>query len=243
MSDVWEGCGPDDCYDRFDLDPARVVLLEVIAECPHLDFLLLTKRPGNVLPFFERLEFDGPQTRGELMVMAWMKGTPPENVWIGTTVEDQAHADERIPKLLAIPAKVRFLSCEPLLQELRIDRIRKGGDVWLPFEDIGGYGGINWVICGGESGHGARPLHPAWARSLRDQCENAGVAFFFKQWGEWVRNSDIHTGADKSCIVEFDADQDVSKQRRVYRVGKKRAGRLLDGIEHSSFPMEGHEVS
>jgi protein gp37 len=95
---------------------------------------------------------------------------PLSNVWLGTSVEDQRWADIRIPQLLLTPAAVRFLSCEPLLGPV---------DLWAYLE----LGGIDWVIVGGESGHGARPMNPAWARSLRDQCRDAGVAFFFKQWG------------------------------------------------------------
>jgi protein gp37 len=94
------------------------------------------------------------------------------NVWLGTTVEDQQRADERIPHLSTTPAVKRFLSCEPMLGPVVPD-LR----------------GIDWVICGGESGPGARPMHPDWARGLRDQCKAAGVAFFFKQWG----------GADKKA--------------------------------------------
>lgn len=137
---------------------------------------------------------------------------PVRNVWIGVSVEDQATADERIPLLLQIPAAVRFLSCEPLLGpiDLNLKAIPTNSDYVCPqcgpdkygddihrkvyhtFEFLGNLPAairdeneIHWVICGGESGHKARPMHPDWARSLRDQCASANVPFFFKQWGEW----------------------------------------------------------
>jgi protein gp37 len=128
---------------------------------------------------------------------------PPHNVWIGTTVEDQKRADERIPDLIEIPAVKRFLSCEPLLEPLDLS-------YWLT-ESLTPQ--IDWVICGGESGPDARPMHPDWARRLRDQCVSVGVPFFFKQWGAWLH-----------------ADGTMN------RVGKKSAGRLLDGREWSQFP-------
>lgn len=104
-------------------------------------------------------------------------GWPLPNVWVGVSVEDQARADERIPHLLSVPARVRFLSCEPLLGPLTI----KGHLMAGP--DPGACG--SWVIAGGESGFNARPMHPSWVRSLREQCARAGVPFFFKQWGQW----------------------------------------------------------
>jgi len=102
----------------------------------------------------------------------WLNGIAPPGVWIGTTVEDQQRADERIPLLLSIPAKVRFLSVEPMLESVDIESHAFG----IPF-------GINHVICGGESGPKSRPMNPEWARSLRDQCKAAGVPFFMKQMG------------------------------------------------------------
>lgn len=140
-------------------------LLTLIYDTPNLDWLLLTKRPEN----FYRLEEAKIWSNYQSSVAAWIDGTPPRNVWVGTSIEDQTRAFERIPKLLDIPARVRFLSCEPLLGPL---------DLWLDTED-----GIHWVIVGGESGRGARIMREEWALSLRDQCTEAGVAFHFKQWG------------------------------------------------------------
>jgi protein gp37 len=141
---------------------------------------------------------------GSTLARTWLNGMAPHNVWLGTTVEDQARADERIP------AEVRFLSCEPLLGPVNLGLLRS---------PAGGRGYVDWVICGGESGPGARPMHPDWARSLRDQCQAAGVAFLFKQWGEWA--------------WAFSADGRPSMSR----VGKHAAGRLLDGREHNEFPI------
>ena len=110
---------------------------------------------------------------GSELARSWLNGKAPRNVWVGTTVEDQTRADERIPELLGIPARVRFLSCEPLLGRV---------DLW-------GTGatspelGIHWVIAGGESGPGARPMQEDWASSLKHQCSAAGIAFFMKQMG------------------------------------------------------------
>ncbi len=145
MADVFE--------DRIDLADTRKRLWPLIEATPNLDWLLLTKRPENVRA-----------------LAGWDK-TWPENVWLGTTVENQETAKLRIPEIAAIPAKVRFLSCEPLIGELKIRK-------WLPE--------IHWVIAGGESGPHARPSDPAWFRSLRDQCIAGGTAFHFKQWGNWA---------------------------------------------------------
>lgn len=149
-------------------------LLNLIRACPNLDWLLLTKRPQ-----FWRDMMEQAADCGSDVADSWADGRAPANVWIGATVEDQCRADERIPQLLEIPARVRFLSCEPLLEPVN-----------LPLEYAEPLGatkpelpGIHWVICGGESGPKARPMQPEWARSLRDQCQAAEVPFFFKQWG------------------------------------------------------------
>lgn len=190
-------------------------LLDMIRKTPHLDWLLLSKRPRNwdnrVGAACSWMSPLGPYAATKRWLFEWLGGwerenhRTPANIWIGTTVEDQARADERIPHLLRIPARVRFLSCEPLLGPVDCDF---GHPKWRTAESYHSY--IHWVICGGESGPRARPMHPAWARSLRDQCAAAGVPFFFKQWGEHDQNGK--------------------------RVGKHTAGRLLDGKEHNAFP-------
>ncbi len=136
---------------------------------------------------------------------------PLPNVWLGVSVEDQAAAEERVPALLAAPAALRFLSCEPLLGPLSLQKYL-------------GEGGIDWVISGGESGPRARPPEPCWFRSLRDQCRAAGVPFFFKQWGAWA--PDVQWGAS--------APGETGPMRRV---GKLAAGHLLDGKEYFELPQ------
>ncbi len=152
---------------------------------------------------------------------------PPKNVWLGVSVEDQLTADDRIPKLLELPAAVFFLSCEPLLGPINLAQARGLTAapktltmLWPPL--------IDWVIVGGESGPGARPMHPDWARSIREQCLDGGPAFFFKQWGAWSPERyegteivDGGPGTHPYCMV---------------RVGKKIAGRELDGRTWNEMP-------
>lgn len=200
-------------------------LLDLIHATPHLDWLLLTKRPelwrerlAAALAHAERL---APPAPGASMVRSWLyHGYAPANVWIGTTVEDQRRADERIPALVDIPARVQFLSCEPLLEQVNLD-----------------LDGINWVICGGESGHGARPMHPDWARSLRDQCQAAGVAYFFKQWGEWAPAADIDVcDPVMGTPVTSARYHALPGGSGMLRVGKAAAGRELDGRTWDEVP-------
>lgn len=233
--------------DVFDnaVDPVwRRDLFDLIELTPNLDWLLLTKRIGNVgnmlpVPFdFDRLY---------------------PNVWLGATIVNQAEADRDIPKLLAVPARVRFLSMEPLLGAVDLTRIDLDGhrelyplvgttgcedDDGNPTPDLPA---IDWVIIGGESGAGARPMHPDWARSLRDQCAAAGVPFLFKQWGEWVPRGPESMGypivddvprrritdaGDNGQNLGAEGGNDVWTQR----AGKRVAGRLLDGVQHDGFP-------
>lgn len=228
MADVFE--------DHPQVVDARRRLFNLILDTPNLDWLLLTKRPENIM---------------DMVPADWRNGFP-ENVWIGTSVENQEQANKRIPALLDVPASVRFLSCEPLLGAVDLTP-------WLVFEgqydkaewSLANYGAsqpISWVIAGGESGHGARPMHPQWARSLRDQCVDAGVAFFFKQWGEYICYSDLHylpgNGPYGPTVYPwtnnpFDAKQDNTL---MIRAGKKVAGRLLDGREWNEFPSQSQKV-
>jgi protein gp37 len=239
-------------------------LLETISLCPSLDFQLLTKRPENwaVRTLAACLHIAGyrdgqiiskgptaPEMSGGDMVWEWGKeGKAPTNVWIGTTVENQEQAEKRIPHLLKIPAKVRFLSCEPLLGPVKMvkDPLRNtsGKIVLGPCTGLGfivdsfpgGTSfvlGIHWVICGGESGPKARPMHPDWVRSLRDQCAQTEVPFFFKQWGEWAP-CPIGDGPDLVTDAVF--RKGPGHDGEVWRVGNDKAGRLLDGVEHSAFP-------
>ena len=149
--------------DVFEANPAidneRARLWTLIEQTPHLDWLLLTKRPQNVMR----------------MIPEHWRSLLPKNVWIGTSVENQHWADVRIPLLLDIPVRIRFLSCEPLLGPVDlISAVERGG---CDLRD----GRIDWVIAGAESGPKARPMHLDWVREIRDQCEEAKVSFFFKQ--------------------------------------------------------------
>lgn len=166
-------------------------LLDLIRLTPNLDWLLLTKRPQNWRQrVTDAILWNWCEDDQAAMLHAWgcnwlNSRLTPANVWIGTSVEDQARADERIPHLLDIPAKVRFLSCEPLLESLDLSAFFGGPYVGLPGDVIvPNYNfGIDWIICGGESGPGCRPFDSEWARSLRDQCKAASVPFFMKQMG------------------------------------------------------------
>jgi protein gp37 len=207
----------------------------------------------------------------------------PSHVWLGTTVEDEKHADKRIPELLKVPAKVRFLSVEPLLGEVDLEPwVRAGGPQWQcsycrtyhyefgdPYgrgdcprckevgalsgsHELNGKGAVSWAIVGGESGKGARPMHPDWVRSIRDQCVAAGVPFFFKQWGEWAsvldRDKDdpdwrhnytaVKDAYPRKQFLNIDGGQGFHGARVhvVERLGKKNAGRLLDGREWNEVP-------
>lgn len=163
MCDVFE--------DRDDLVEPRRRLFDLITETPNLDWLLLTKRPENILDMVPA-HWHSNLVDGA----AW-----PENVWTGTTVENQECADGRIPHLLNVPAPVRFLSMEPLVEQVDISAfLATSGD---GVEDRPWGSTAAWVICGGESGGGAVRMDPDWARSVRDQCAAAGAAFHFKQTG------------------------------------------------------------
>lgn len=200
LADVFE----DKTDQRQEMDEWRKNLFDLIYETPSLDWLLLTKRPENVQKMVPWM-FHHPDFFG------W-----PANVWIGTSVEDQERADKRIPELLKIPAAVRFLSVEPLLATVDLRPYLQMQ--WLGFGEEQAM--VDWVIVGGESGHDARPMHPDWARSVRDQCQEAGVPFLFKQWGEFGPCTPIDDG-NPDCL---------------HRLGKHRAGRLLDGREWNESP-------
>lgn len=195
MADVFE--------DNRGIEAEREKLWTLIAETPMLDWLLLTKRPENMMRFAPW----GAQ---------W-----PANVWAMTSVENQEQAEKRLPKLLTVPAVVRGLSIEPLLGPVDLER-------WLA--------DIQWVIVGGESGPNARPMHPNWARSVRDQCHAAGVAFFFKQWGNWSPSGD---GRARTFIIQGD---ELHEHALMYNVGKYSAGRLLDGQTWDEFPLVAEET-
>lgn len=265
-----------DVFDNEVPDVWLMRLWQLIFATPNLDWLLLSKRIGNA---------------ARMLPPGWGNGYP--NVWLGASIVNQAEADRDIPKLAAIPARVRFLSMEPLLGpvDLRGLRTDYNGRINAFLHDR-----IQWVIVGGESGHNARPMHPDWARSLRDQCVEFGVPFLFKQWGEWGMPTDqlgaldwpYHPDHDRthwfdarSCARPIESgwsdkyhdagagalrpppfdlfktpeylDQVArcpqeacraagrctgnASRAAVTRIGKKAAGRLLDGRTWDEFPL------
>ena len=262
--DLFHEAVPDEWIDR---------VFAAMALAPQHTFQVLTKRPEHMAAYLlqhdvglrwqhiasrdiEGGDFGDP--------IEWTKCGLP-NVWLGTSVEDQPTADARIPHLLAAPAAVRFLSAEPLLGPVDLTKIypkifaaranaltgiwRWDGGPSRPESPR-----LDWVIVGGESGRHARPMHPDWARSLRDQCQAAGVPFFFKQWGEWKNGSDF---ADDAQVVLRDsrvfankmgAAVDADRVRPISglhptlmrRVGKKASGRLLDGRTWDEMPGGAH---
>lgn len=195
MADVFEW--------RADLNEHRIKLWTLIEQTPNLDWLLLTKRPQHIL-----------------RMTPWDDHWP-DNIWIGTTVENQRLAELRLPHLLAVPARVRFLSCEPLLGPLNLRR-------WF---NKRGYNRIDWIIAGGESGANSRPMHPDWARRLLRQCQDANVPFHFKQWGHWAPAEmfDAPTGV---TTVHLANERPVN----MIGAGKGSAGRLLDGTTWDGLP-------
>lgn len=222
-----------DVFDPVVDDDWRHQLMTLIHDCTNLRWLLLTKRPDQARDYFTHF---GDMSR-------------TDHVWIGTSVEDQATADERIPHLLQIPCVAgRFLSCEPLLGPVnlrsiprpdRFHRQAQGWESWLAGE-------LHWVIAGGESGPQARPMHPDWVCSLRDQCQGTGISFFFKQWGEWCPRGPKSLGYPSvdgvPCIrlTNHGGDDQVGDPGEnpvwMHKAGKKRAGRLLDGREWNEVP-------
>ncbi len=230
-------------------------ILAVMILSPWHTFIVLTKRPERMLSILREIEIDatrnwagglsdcadlichnswkygGPHA-GEPLDVAW----PPPNVWLGVSIEDQATL-ERYKDLRQTPAAVKFISYEPALAPVSMHYDdapylwSNGGDgepVWQ---------GPDWVIAGGESGHGARPMHPDWARQIRDQCKDAGVAYFFKGWGKWVVPPQMAevTYAD---IRDHGAGPPFNETAPI-GVDKKRAGRLLDGCTHNELPERG----
>lgn len=233
---------------------------------PQHTFQILTKRARRMNTFLSEYFSD-----------------PLPNVWLGVTVCNQAEADAKIPVLLSTPATVRFVSVEPMLGPVDLspwdvcDECGHRRNEFDPYNDMGSpwvgdicYNhycyhscegtfskhSLDWVICGGETGPGARPMHPDWVRGLRDQCQGAGVPFFFKSWGEWLPCSQCadddpyiehlscsapYTEIGDDGITDTDTGEGVIcrngvSTEQIFRVGKRRSGRLLDGVEHSAFP-------
>lgn len=260
MSDLFHEAVPDEFIAR---------VFAVMALARQHTFQVLTKRPERMahllnLEAWRAVVWATRENIGRLNWVDWDSsiepGWPPPNVHLGTSIEDQTAADERIPWLLRTPAAVRFLSAEPLLGAINLNRWMGSLECCSVCEEpkdrtkdapgnetaLGwprcvnlrcvAYGEgvasaayrrmIHWVICGGESGPHARPMHPEWVRSLRDQCVEAGVKFHFKQWGEWAPPRwailDKHLPFDPYLFMNIE--------------GKRRAGRELDGRTWDEFP-------
>lgn len=215
-------------------------VFEVMARAPQHTFQILTKRHGRMRSLLNQPWF--PELGG------WAKRWPLPNVHLGVSVENQQWADIRIPALLETPAAVRWLSCEPLLGPLDLGRWLGPVDwpeCWnnhSPSAECARCIQPEWVVCGGESGPGARPMRTEWARSLRDQCIGAGVPFLFKQWGAWVAPSQMPADTFMSWDVAHGSDFcDMDKDQ--WRFSKKAAGRLLDDREWNEFPRQSEQVT
>jgi protein gp37 len=223
----------------------------VMAEARQHTFQLLTKRHARMQSLLSRWAREVP----------WL-ANPLPNVWLGVSTEDQKWADIRIPALLETPAAVRFISAEPLLGPINLQSVGA-----MPFWCLG-HGrpaaecpndlhlarqGIDWVIVGGESGRNARPMHPDWARTLRDQCVDSDVSFLFKQWGEWshvdrrnAREGDVWVIGEGMQSVPWRPDTEGAEAHRwgphrdetMRRVGKRAAGRELDGHTWDQYPTD-----
>lgn len=199
-----------DIFDNQVPDEWRSDFWQMVRDTPNLDWLLLTKRPQNIK---------------KMLPADW--GLGYHNVWLGSTVENQKEFNRRYEHLVSIPAMIRFLSMEPLL-----------GGVALKLR------GLDWIITGGESGPNARPSHPDWFRSIRDQCQVAGIAFHFKQWGEWSYVNMPHVEDDYNELKSNERWMNLEgghgfhgeQVYRMKRVGKAKAGRLLDGVEWDGLP-------
>jgi protein gp37 len=282
--DIFHKDVPDEFIDR---------ILAVMALCPQHRFQVLTKRAERMREYFGNVrvayriwrradviacELNLPEHHpsNKYLSAGGARATIPlPNVWLGVSAERQQEADERIPHLLQTPAAIRFVSAEPLLGPIDLLNLRPGGGHLNTLTGrateapgdiqsktvVGPH--LDWVIVGGESGPSARPMHPDWARGLRDQCAAAGVAFFFKQWGEYLpvgqylpgygkvhgatavkpgrmklhyggtsQQEPQHAFAERGVGIASTGDG-----RLAFRVGKKAAGRMLDGREHNEFPV------
>ena len=231
-STVYFVCSMSDLFHEDVPDDFIIDIFVRMGEAHQHTYQILTKRPGRMCDFISK------STWGI---------TPLPNVYLGVSVENQAAADERIPLLLQTPAAVRFVSCEPLLNRISLFHYLRcpvcGMHDWDSNKFQAGHlhvRGLDWVIVGGESGPGARPMNPNWARDIRDQCQEAGVPFFFKQWGAWFPRSQWEgnpnlTLPDDHCCAESSRLK-IMGDEITHSVGKKRAGRLLDGREHNELP-------
>jgi len=253
MSDLFHEKVPFDFIDK---------VFDAIAQASWHTFIVLTKRPERMKAYYQSRVFEKLIT----------------NLWVGVSVENQEMANERIMHLLAIPAAVRFLSIEPMLGPIDLYRVHtqnQHGDnfyhnVLNGVTNMQGFGNsnfantINWVIVGGESGKGARPMHPDWVRSIRNQCRNSNVPFFFKQWGAFAPNTlpfrdyNHWTQKAQSWLQGWRRDRDMCIDVKgvhcthgaifsnakypvypMWLLGKDKTGNMLDGLQHLEFPEGG----
>ena len=222
-----------------DLVAPRFRLFELMASTPHLIWQLLTKRPENIRneianAYKHFVHAEAHKIAVALWIQDWLNGDVPDNVWIGTTVENQKAFDSRLPWLLNVPAKVRFLSCEPLIGAVDLAK-----NSYIE--------GVDWVIVGGESGRNARPMNPLWVKGIKEACELHDVPFFFKQWGEFAPAVVPANYSGDNLYVSCNITGAYRKytnlvlytggERVMAKVGKGKAGRALDGREYSFFPV------
>lgn len=237
-----------DVFDTEVPEVWRADLFRLISETPHLTWMILTKRPkvardrfGDLSWWRDVLGSGQAEKRHGLL----------SKLWIGTTVENQDMANLRIPILLEVPAAVHFLSCEPLLGPVNLHDVihpsfkqKHQNDPYVAYDVLRGHikgpddiglPTVDWVIAGGESGPDARPMHQEWVVSLRDQCQATSVPFFFKQWGEWHPMG--QTLADgRLNAMDCQRPNRWHEESMSTRVGKKKAGGLLDGTLIQEFP-------
>lgn len=237
---VWFVAERSDLFHPAVLDEYLDRIFAIMTMSPQHTFMVLTKRPERMAKYFSEwlngiksVQTSRPNIMGDLRL-------PILNLWIGVTAENQEQAEKRIPLLLQTPAAHRFVSIEPILGTVNLTYLRLDGSNGfcecdaLDTDGAGFYpsskvlGPIDWVICGGESGHNARPVHHEWVRYLKNQCVHAEVPFFFKQWGEWAPR--------EVALKIYGSDYDPENKVAMARVGKKAAGRLLDGKEYLEFP-------
>jgi protein gp37 len=203
----------------------------MVHQAPQHTYLWLTKRPERLVEYLDCRQ----------------RGTLPNNLHIGVTAENQEQADKRIPILLQIPAKVRFVSVEPMLSEVNLLKTIAPLMNCGCNDDACGWPGcisekLHWVICGGESGSNARPVNRTWVRSLRDQCNSTSIPFFFKSWGEWTQNTSIAGNAYGYAAAPrlvFDRSHHkiaLDDHTLMERIGKKASGHLIDNEEWRQFP-------
>ncbi|NIL77654.1 phage Gp37/Gp68 family protein [Rhodococcus sp. B10] len=233
MSDLFHDDIPNEYIAR---------VFAVMALTPQHTFQVLTKRHARMKSLLSSESFEAAVFDACDGAFDGYFQLPLPNVWLGVSAENQKWADIRIDRLLDTPAAVRFVSAEPLLGEIDIFRSTR----------IDRLPGLDWVIAGGESGRRARPLHPGWVRLLRDECKDAQIAFHFKQWGEWApvdgqpQDGDVWVlgEAFESHAYPWRPDTEPAAPGRysryadhlMRRVGKKTAGRELDGRTWDEFP-------